>query len=393
MRKPGSYGKGLRPPSPIIRWPGRQPLKLKGLALSPGALRCTATFRIPHWLPDANRLAVLPPAVFTRNRIFGIAQPISCWRCKQTMEVTPTAITILGGNDSLPNVHVAVTSIAGMALMASSKHLPANDPRQMLIGQAVDSAADFVADDANLNYQDRDELVWALAYRCRFLARKPDKTETQTLALRRMVETLAAMQTATGGWFHEYPNPFVTATALAALAEAQRAGIEVSQGVIQKGTKSLAGDRFNNGAYPYSSRQPNNQPATKTQIAASGGRMPLCEMALKVWGRTTDDALTRAIDQSFKLNDNLMAALKYDDHTSRFAYGGFFFWYDVRGRSEAIASLPDSESKIRFQNLQRELILSLPEIDGCFVDSHELGRVYGTAMALLSLHACGVKAE
>jgi hypothetical protein len=25
----------------------------------------------------------------------------------------------------------------------------------------------------------------------------------------------------------------------------------------------------------------------------------------------------------------------------------------------------------------------LPEIDGCFVDSHELGKTYGTAMGLL----------
>ena len=31
--------------------------------------------------------------------------------------------------------------------------------------------------------------------------------------------------------------------------------------------------------------------------------------------------------------------------------------------------------------------LNLPEIDGCFVDSHELGRAYGTAMALLCFAA------
>ena len=29
--------------------------------------------------------------------------------------------------------------------------------------------------------------------------------------------------------------------------------------------------------------------------------------------------------------------------------------------------------------------MALPEIDGCFVDSHEIGRCYGTAMALLCL--------
>ena len=80
-----------------------------------------------------------------------------------------------------------------------------------------------------------------------------------------------------------------------------------------------------------------------------------------------------------------MSALKYDDHTDRLGYGGFFFWYDVRGRSEAISHVNDPKSKKRFVDIQRELILSLPELDGCFVDSHELGRVYGTAMALLSL--------
>jgi hypothetical protein len=34
--------------------------------------------------------------------------------------------------------------------------------------------------------------------------------------------------------------------------------------------------------------------------------------------------------------------------------------------------------------------LKLPELDGCFVDSHELGRVYGTAMALLCLANCDI---
>jgi hypothetical protein len=80
-----------------------------------------------------------------------------------------------------------------------------------------------------------------------------------------------------------------------------------------------------------------------------------------------------------------MVALKYDDHTSRLSYGGFFFWYDIRGRSEAIARLKDPQQKAGFAKQQRALILSLPELDGCFVDSHELGRVYGTSMALLSL--------
>jgi len=47
--------------------------------------------------------------------------------------------------------------------------------------------------------------------------------------------------------------------------------------------------------------------------------------------------------------------------------------------------IADKTAKKALAVKQRELILALPEIDGCFVDSHELGRCYGTAMALLSL--------
>jgi hypothetical protein len=33
-------------------------------------------------------------------------------------------------------------------------------------------------------------------------------------------------------------------------------------------------------------------------------------------------------------------------------------------------------------------MLAIPEIDGSFIDSHELGKCYGTAMALLTLRNC-----
>ncbi len=35
-----------------------------------------------------------------------------------------------------------------------------------------------------------------------------------------------------------------------------------------------------------------------------------------------------------------------------------------------------------------EVLLQIPEMDGSFLDSHEFGRSYGTAMALLTLKNC-----
>ena len=290
-----------------------------------------------------------------------------------------------GGTDSLPNVHVAVTALAGMAMLANRDRFPDQKER---IDVAIKRAAEFVVNDDNIAKSDRDEILWAYAYRVRFLSRLI-KTHPELVAeLQRCVESLEGIKTRRGGWYHEYNNPFVTATALNALSEARSAGANVDSSKITEGVASLAGDRFNNGAYPYgSSRGPQGEskPGTARQIAASAGRMPLCELGLWNWKEATDDRLMSAITISFDMHHHLTSALKYDDHTSNMAYGGFFFWYDMRGRSEAISKIKDEQIRAGFESKQKEIILSLPELDGCFVDSHELGRCYGTAMALLSL--------
>jgi hypothetical protein len=66
------------------------------------------------------------------------------------------------------------------------------------------------------------------------------------------------------------------------------------------------------------------------------------------------------------------------------AYGGFFFWYDMQSRAELISQIANEDVRKELAKRQREIMLRLPEVDGCFVDSHELGRCYGTAMALQS---------
>ena len=289
-----------------------------------------------------------------------------------------------GGTDSLPNVHAAVTALAGMAMLEALPRCKSDTDKGPRLELAISKAANYVCDNENINPSDRDELLWALAYRVRFIARMAARDPKYRQNLQTMVQDLERMQAKTGNWFHEYRNPFVTATALLALHEAKESGANVSPAIVDQGVAALKRERFGNGAFPYSSSRGNNQAEAagdQRQLAASAGRMPLCELGLWVWSQSDDQALANALRWSFELNENLMVALKYDDHTSRMAYGGFFFWYDLRGRSEAIRHVSDPQLRSKFQKIQRELILSLPELDGCFVDSHELGRVYGTAMA------------
>ena len=96
------------------------------------------------------------------------------------------------------------------------------------------------------------------------------------------------------------------------------------------------------------------------------------------------EALAASLDTSFKHHPLLERIRKYDDHADAYHNGGFFFWYDQYGRAVAAKAACNTEAMKK----QRDIVLQIPEIDGCWVDSHELGRVYGTAMALLTLKLC-----
>ena len=287
-----------------------------------------------------------------------------------------------GGTDSLPNVHVAVTSLVGLALIESSERAPEIKNQ---IQTAVDRCFNYVTDEKNLNRIDRDEILWADAYRLRFIARYAAFTgKNVRRQLAAATNALENLQSKRGNWYHEYENSFVTATALIALMDAKTSGVDVDSNKIDKGLRALKTSRFANGAYPYSAGRRGVKNPDRL-IPGAAGRMPLCEMALSKWGYSDQTALVNAIRISFEHQQNLDVALKYDNHTSTHAYGGFFFWYDMRARCEAISSVQDVATKKTLAVQQLQIVKKLPEIDGCFVDSHELGRCYGTAMAMLCL--------
>ena len=292
-----------------------------------------------------------------------------------------------GGADSLPNVYTAITSLVGLALLeAEQKSIGTEKNKE--IRAAIERIIAYVSNDANVNLKDRDEILWAQAYRVRFLAavQKQSGNDAILSALQRSVKQLENLQLSTGGWYHEYANSFVSATALTALFDASLVGAKVDSNKVNSGLKRLASQRLTNGAYPYAVRPENGKnDGTASELAGGGGRISICELARRRWGQVNDADFEAAVTKSLELHDLLAKALKYDNHTSTYAYGGFFFWYDMQARSEAIGLITDVEARKKLAAKQRNLILNLPELDGCFVDSHELGRCYGTAMALLSL--------
>lgn len=307
--------------------------------------------------------------------------------------VVRDSIYDFGGTDSLPNVHAAVTCLVGQALLAAERRAKAGKlelpaPTRQRLGAMLDRIHTNAAGAAWLAESDRDEILWARAYGLRFLAawqrERAGAAGGVPAEVRNAVGALLALQPDTGVWFHEYGNPFAIATALVALHDARSLGAEVDQERIDKGLRALAMDRTAEGGFTYGHT---TRGTPRVSIPAAAGRMPLCELAMFLHGKSDPAKLAAAVAAGYTHHDLLAAVRKYDDHADRLGYGGFFFWFDMLGRAEATLRLADPAERARLVAVQKQLVLDLPEFDGCFVDSHELGRCYGTAMALLCLDA------
>ncbi len=271
-----------------------------------------------------------------------------------------------GGDDSLPNVYMAVTALAALAIREWG------EPER--VRPALERAEKYMRDESRVAEGDDDEIVWAHAYRLLYFARSGDLE-----AAARLVRKLDGLQDAGGAWAHEYPNPFVTASVIHALDEARRAGADVPRSLIDRGADALASTRDERkGVFSY------GYPGRGGSVWGAAGRMPLCELGLFLARRSTEEDLNAAIAKSFRHHALLERVRKYDDHADAWRNGGFFFWYDQYGRALAAAAVKSDEALAR----QKGIVLGTAEMDGCWVDSHELGRVYGTAMALLTLKAC-----
>lgn len=290
-----------------------------------------------------------------------------------------------GGTDGLPNVHVAVSALVSWALLEQRPQTASMALKEQM-RVTFEDLTKYVVDDDNLNPVDTDEYVWAVLYRMRLYARwldlRPMDDRHVQPRLADAVEEMWRLQMPSGAWAHEYPNPFVTASVLVGLHHAKRHGIEILPDAVSRGIGSLKACRTADGAVTYGQARP-GRPA-RARIQGGVGRMPLLEHALLLWDEGSQQDLENALAASFENEAELFRVRKYDDHASREGYGGFFFWYDLHVRWEALQALENEDKRKEWMRSQTRTVKGLPEFDGCFIDSHEIGRAYGTAMAWLS---------
>jgi hypothetical protein len=279
-----------------------------------------------------------------------------------------------------PNVWVAITSLAMTALW---EHRAARPDLQQRIDRALQRGEAFVLDEKRLN-RGANEDCYSDAYRLLYLARRArgsEGAERQRLVARmdEIVQAAAAGQKASGFWAHEYENAFATGAVLQEVLAAKAAGATVPSEVTDKAASALLSARFQNGTYVYGG----SAKGRETGLKDASGRMPVCEGVLLQLGRSDLDRVRFALQNFWDHVQNLEGVRRNDFHSDG-ELGGFFFFHAVFHASEVVHLLPADERPAHWQRFV-QLLQAIPELDGSFLDSHELGRSYGTAMALLTL--------
>ncbi len=264
-----------------------------------------------------------------------------------------------------PNTYMAVTALAALAL---SEWREVDPPR---IRTALTRAEAYLRDDRRMN-RGCNEECYADAYRILYWAAKKDVSHMNRLAAR-----LAAQQDERGFWAHEYPNPFTTAGVVHCLSEARKAGADVPGILFRKASEALLETRGSGGRQAYLYPKP---PSSEKN---SAGRTALCELALHECGKGSLENVAAGLEVYWKHRNSLEAVRVCDFHSDG-ELAGFFFLYGLFHAAEAARTLGEPGRGEHLKRL-REQVLKLPEIDGSFIDSHELGKSYGTAMALLTL--------
>lgn len=201
-------------------------------------------------------------------------------------------------------------------------------------------------------------------------------------AAARFAARIEGLQQRDGSWSvygPQRPTTFNTAQNTIALSRARAAGVAIDAGVLERGLDALAGMRRADGRFSYAPL-----PGFAWMTTAVGGvaREALCEHALRLHGRNTEQQLAGALDSFVEHHAALRGPTKhYSSDFDESGHGAYFFYYAHRNAVDA-AGLADAERRARVHAAVRGAVLSSREADGSFVDHALYGRVYGTAMAL-----------
>lgn len=266
-----------------------------------------------------------------------------------------------------PNLFMAQTALAAQALAEWRSVSPAR------VDRALARAERVLADDGRIA-PGRCEECFAEAFRLLYWATKVDVPR-----MNRVVTRLARLQDADGFWGHEYPSAFATAAIVHILTRARGAGADVPEVLLGRAADALLKSRRDGGTQDYR-YEPGKPPSSAKN---SAGRTAICELALNECGRGPLESVAAGVRAYWAYESALEAVRSCDNHADG-ELAGFFYSFAAFQTLEAACTLGGPD-RAEFLRKFRDQTLARPEVDGSFEDSHELGKSYGTAVALLML--------
>jgi tetratricopeptide (TPR) repeat protein len=281
-----------------------------------------------------------------------------------------------------PNVWVAVSSLACQALLRQKARAP--ESLHETIDDAIRRGEKYLLDPTHMN-RGKNEDVYSDAYRLMYLATRHRQLEDEThrrklrLHMRSIIKDAESRQAESGFWAHEYGNAFCTAAMVQGLVAAKECGVKIPQPVLDSAETALLAARFEDGSFSYGGAARGTSRGDGLKNAST--RMPMAEGALLSLGASDDKRMQFAFDTFWKFYDRIEGVRRTDFHSDG-QIAGFMFFHALYHTSEAISLLPAGQRSEHHQRLL-DHVLGYPEMDGTFMDSHEVGRSYGTAMALL----------
>ncbi|MFO1050873.1 MAG: hypothetical protein U1F36_01500 [Planctomycetota bacterium] len=278
-----------------------------------------------------------------------------------------------------PNAWIAITALAATALFEYRDVAPEQIPTAT-IDAAVARAENYLFDPSHLA-RGENEDVYADTYRLLYLARrhaKADATEKTRLVglMNGIVGEARKRQDENGFFAHEYANAFCTGAMLWGLLRARESGAEVPEEMFSRGVAALVSARANDGSFGYGG-------TGRSTLKDASERMPLCEGILFALARSDGERLRFAFDNYWK-NIGRIEQVRRNDFHSDGELAGFMFFHGLFHASEIFARLPQ-ELRGDARGKFLDLLQRVAEVDSTYLDSHEIGRSYATATALLTL--------
>ncbi|MFO0840278.1 MAG: prenyltransferase/squalene oxidase repeat-containing protein [Phycisphaerae bacterium] len=278
-------------------------------------------------------------------------------------------------NGSTGSYPVAMTSLAGMALLAGG-----STPTQGPYAKNVSSAVTFLIKSAR-----RDGLIaqpeeeshcmhghgFALLFlaQCFGVEEDPQRQAQIKLVLQRAVELTGRSQSAAGGWLYTPDSGgdegSVTVTQVQALRACRNAGIAVPKKVIDN-------------AMTYLERSTNDDGGIRYQVSDNGPSRPaITAAAVACWyngGHYDDPRALRALDFAER---NLMPSRA---QSSR-AFGHYYYAHLYMSQ---VMYMTSEEKWQSYFPAMRDILISHQLEDGSWIGDH-VGSTYGTAVALIVL--------